>query len=89
MQNIGILAILVNLFLVYEKKKRKEERKKDEEAHFCGECAHGVWVNKPNQKDVQKGLPLIVRCPFEQWARIRSEQACEHFEMKQNGIIAV
>lgn len=66
----------------------KKKEKKDDEAHFCGECAHGVWVDKPNQKDVQKGLPLIVRCPFERWAKIRSERACEHFDMKQNGIIA-
>ena len=47
--------------------------------HRCGECKLGVPVMKHEQLDLN-GNPIIVRCPHSEWARVRSEMACEHFK---------
>lgn len=53
------------------------------ERHTCGECALGTPVMKHEQLDLH-GQPICVRCPYQKWARIRSEAACKKFKPKAN-----
>lgn len=47
----------------------------------CFNCKHATPNMKFANLDLE-GNPTLVNCPFEKFARIRSEAACSHFEMK-------
>ena len=47
----------------------------------CINCKHATPDMKFENLDLD-GNPTLVRCPFEPFARIRSEVACTNFVMK-------
>lgn len=53
-----------------------KKKEKIKQLHFCGECDHGTFITKHSQLDLQ-GRPITLRCKYSEWARVRSERACE------------
>lgn len=49
---------------------------------ICWNCSHATPDMKFENFDLD-GNPTLVRCPFEKYARIRTEPACSHFVMKK------
>lgn len=61
--------------------KRRTPIKPQPRERYCGECALGKPVMKFTQLDIY-GKPICVRCPHDEWSRVRSQKACAHFRPK-------
>lgn len=47
----------------------------------CGDCSHGTFLDYQSNYD-HKGDPLCLKCPFNEFNRLRVDKACSNFKKK-------